>query len=182
MCFKIRLFNVVKKIDFEKIKTRTHDFQRHKKKYIVFESNFVWSIDEYCKLNDWNLKIYANINVYSRHVIWIYVDINVKTIVNVKNQYVNIMKQNKMFSQFIRFDHDIEIILMIDSQYRLSQMTRTTNSKKKIKFNECYLFETNIFNQRIKSWWKQLCKNQLNFWKINFLFFLCVHNLLIWKN
>ena len=143
MFHKNRLFRTVKKIDSKDIKTRTYDLQRHRDEYTISKSDFVWSVNEYCKLNDWDLKIYACINAYFRNIIWIYVDLFARTAISVKSQYVKVMKKNNVISQFIRSNHDVKIILMIDSHYRLSQKMRTKIFQKKILFNECYLFDTN---------------------------------------
>ena len=41
MIYRNRLFKAMRKIDSKDVKARTHDMQRHRKKYIVSESDFV---------------------------------------------------------------------------------------------------------------------------------------------
>ena len=65
------------------VKQCAHDMQHKQQVYVVFDSNFVWFIDDYMKLESYDIEIYADIDAYSCYIIWIYVEIMTHIIINV---------------------------------------------------------------------------------------------------
>ena len=65
------------------VKQHAHNMQHKQQAYVVLSSNFMWSIDDYMKLESYDIEIYADIDAYSHYIIWIYVRITACTTVSV---------------------------------------------------------------------------------------------------
>jgi hypothetical protein len=170
--FKNKLFVVVRIVIFENIVRRTHDLQRHRDEYIMQDFNQIWFVDEYFKLKSFDIKIYDEINVYSRYIFWIYVNIFVRTQINVYCQYLNIVDDLHYMFIIIRFDKKTKTILMMQTHFELicnvfNVRTNLFVKKRQTIFKQCYYYEISSFNQRIEIWWKQLNKEQLSRWRVN---------------
>jgi hypothetical protein len=172
LIFRDRLFAVVRTVNFDNIARRTHDLQRHRDEYIVQDLNQIWFVDEYFKLKSFDIKIYNEINVYSRYVSWIYVDISTRTKVSVYRQYLNIVDDLQYMSVIIRFDKETEMTLMTQTHFELiynvfNVRTNLILKERQTTFKQCYYYEISTFNQRIETWWEQLSKEQLSRWRVN---------------
>jgi hypothetical protein len=66
-----------------------------------------------------SIKIYDEINVYSRYIFWIYVDIFARTKINVYRQYLNIVDDLHYMFIIIRFDKKTKTILMTQIHFKL---------------------------------------------------------------
>ena len=66
--------------------------QHKQQAYIVLNSNFVWFIDDYMKLESYSIEIYADIDAYSCYIIWIYIEITAYTAVSVLIQFLDIVQ------------------------------------------------------------------------------------------
>ena len=64
------------------VKQCAHNMQHKQQAYVVSDSNFVWSIDDYMKLESYDIEIYADIDAYSCYIIWIYVRIMTHTVIS----------------------------------------------------------------------------------------------------
>lgn len=144
-------------VDSENIKRRTRDFQKHKKKYIVQKLNQIWSMNEYLKLKSFDIEIYKNIDVYSKYVSWIYINMSICTKINVYCQYLNIVKNINLMLVIIRSNRKTKIFLMIQTHFEFkckksNIRTNFTTKKQQNMFKKCYYYKINTFNQRIKTW------------------------------
>ena len=59
------LFVIVKKLDFAEIAWCANDVQWYCSDFIVSDSDYLWFIDDHCKLNFFDIEIYADIDAYS---------------------------------------------------------------------------------------------------------------------
>jgi hypothetical protein len=113
LIFKDKLFAVVRIVNFDSIARRTHNLQRHRDEYIMQNLNQIWFVDKYLKLKSFDINIYDEINVYSRYVSWIYVDISTRTKIIVYRQYLNIVDNLQYMSVIIWFNRRTETTLMM---------------------------------------------------------------------
>jgi hypothetical protein len=67
--YRNRLFAAYRSLNPKAVRKRLHNLQRRKKEYIVPGSNYIWSIDDHCKLDPYKIEIYAAIDAYFRYVI-----------------------------------------------------------------------------------------------------------------
>jgi hypothetical protein len=83
-----RLFRAYKQLNPDGVQYRLRRLERTRGEYITPGPNFLWSIDQHSKLEHWGIEIYAAIDAFSRHVIWIYVGITARTAISCYKQYV----------------------------------------------------------------------------------------------
>jgi hypothetical protein len=172
LIFRNKLFAAERIVNFDNIARRTHDLQRHRDEYIVQDLNQIWFVDEYLKLKSFDIKIYDEINVYSRYVSWIYVDISTRTKVSVYRQYLNIVDDLQYMFIIIQSDRKTETTLMTQTHFEFicnvfNVRTNLILKERQATFKQCYYYEISTFNQRIEIWWRQLNKEQLSRWRVS---------------
>lgn len=145
--------------------------KRHRGAFVTPGPNYAWSMDAYCKLEFWGIQIYAAIDIYSRCLMWIYVGVTGRTAVSVFAQYIKTLADGGVVPQFIRSDRGLETTMAADAHFQLSQQLRNreSDSESPLAFNECFLFGTSKANQRIESWWNQMCTTSLGRWRDAFI-------------
>ena len=113
--FKNRLFAQYRALFFNIINRRFRDLQRVRGEYIIFNSNLIWSVDNYNKLRDYDIEIYVEINVYARYILWCTIEIFNRSIINVLCDYFDTIAAFNLNQQsrFVRFNRDNEIVLII---------------------------------------------------------------------
>jgi hypothetical protein len=85
--------------------------------YVVPGPDWLWCLDGHDKLVCFDIKIYGYIDVYSRKIIWFYVDNSNRTQVSVLRQYLYTIKAVGYCPNFIRSDKRREILIMADTHY-----------------------------------------------------------------
>ena len=70
------------------------------------------------------------------------------------------MKETDKFPQIIRSDHGVETPLIAAAHHRLRQVQGLN-----IPLDECFFYGTSTKNQRIESWWQQLSKGLIFYWR-----------------
>ena len=130
----------------EAVKAQKAGFQTQWGKFIVPGPNFIWSVDGHDKLSLYGIQIYASIDTYSCFIVWIYVRISACTAISVGQQYLTAIKHCKKQPQFVQSDHKGETTLMAAAHHQL-----WTLYKSDISFNQCYLYDTSVLNQRIEA-------------------------------
>lgn len=136
----------------------------------------VWSMDAYCKLDNWGIEIYAAIDVYSRRVIWAYVGVSSKTQASVLAQYLETALAGGRIPKIIRTDRGVETALVADAHYYLRHTMHRNGDRSgdrggdrsassSIELGDCFHYGTSKQNQRIESWWGQLAKSAISRWR-----------------
>ena len=151
--------------------------QCHQDAYIVSDSNFLWSVDDYLKLKSYDIEIYADINAHFCYIIWIYVKITACMTVSVLRQFLNVVDEIKLQSWIIWSDQDSETSLLTETHHKF---IRAYDSD--ISLEDCYFYDTSVKNQRIEIWWRQLMKEQLFKWCVDRILFHISHMILTYKN
>ena len=142
-----RLFAVVKELDPAGVARRASDAQRHRSDFIVPGPDYLWSIDGHCKLDFFDIEIYADIDAYSWYIIWIYIELFSHTAVSALVQFLTTLRTEDIHSQQIQSDHDVETSLLAVTHHAFMK-----KHDSKISFANCYFFETNTANQQIEAW------------------------------
>ena len=127
--------------------------QRTRDEYIVSDLNFIWSINDYYKLNMFEFKIYKIIDVYSWYIVWIYVEISSHISISCLWQFLDSTKKINKISRVIRFNQEVKTDLLAVAHHHLYQ-----DHELNILFKNCFFYEMSIKNQHIESWWNQLNK------------------------
>ena len=131
----------------KKIEKRWQIVQRKKEKYVTFEFNFIWFLNNHDKFKIYDIEIYAIVDAYFRYIIWIYVEISTRTVVSVLLQYLNIVEHMNFQSRFLRIDRNTKIVIMIEKHYILRKI-KTSN----LLLKKCYMYDINTLNVRIENW------------------------------
>ena len=153
---KNQLFAVVKKFDFAKIVWYASDVQQHCSDFIVSDSDYLWSINDHCKLDFFDIEIYADIDAYSWYITWIYIELFNHIVVNALVQFLTTLRTENIHSQQIWSDYDVEISLLVTTHHAFMK-----KHDSKILFVNCYFFEMSTANQWIEAWWAQLTDEML---------------------
>ena len=127
--------------------------------------NYAWSMDAHCKLEHWGIQIYAAIDVYSRHIVWIYIGITGRTQVSVLAQYLAAAASTSNIPLIIRSDRGAETRLASAAHLSLSQQLRTRPNGEPLLFGDCFRYGTSKKNQRIEAWWNQGTRATLGRWR-----------------
>ena len=96
-----QLFFIYHMIASDAVHWHVCDMQHQQKAYVASDSNFLWSIDNYMKLELYSIEIYAEIDIYSWYIIWIYVKIIVCMKISILTQFLNVVKILKVQFQII---------------------------------------------------------------------------------
>ena len=96
---KNQLFIIVKKLDSAEIAWYASDAQWHCSDFIVSDSDYLWSIDDHCKLDFFDIEIYAAIDAYSQYITWIYIELFSHTAVSALVQFLITLRTEDIHSQ-----------------------------------------------------------------------------------
>ena len=102
----------------------------------------MWFIDSHCKLNFFDIEIYAAIDAYSWYITWIYVEISSHTAVSTLVQFLTTLKIENVYSQQIQSNYNVETALLAAAHHAFMKVYISD-----ISFADCYWFETNTINQ-----------------------------------
>ena len=123
-----------------------YDLQQTQDEYIVSDFNFIWLINDYCKLNMFEFKIYKIIDAYSQYIVWIYVEISSHISISCLQQFLNLTKKINKILRVIKFDQEVKTDLLAVAHHCLHQ-----DHESNILFKNCFFYEMSTKNQRIKS-------------------------------
>jgi hypothetical protein len=147
-----------------RVEERTRKLHRRRGEFIVPGPDKLWSIDGHMKLEAWGIEIYASIDAYSRHILWIYVGVTARTQISVLSQYVNFLQTTGRKPRVIRSDRGVETPLLADCHLALSRV-----EDPDVKLDDIYLFGTSTKNQRIEAWWEDFTMTQTNPWIVSLI-------------
>ena len=161
--FRDYLYKIVKTLDPAGVYNRANDMNRHRGAYITPGPDYCWSMDAYCKFEEFGIQIYAAIDAYSRNVVWIYCGVSARTMISVYRQFATALERRGIAPQLIRTDKGKETIMAADAQYQHAILTRDPSCT----FRDCFIYGTSTANERIEAWWGQLSKEQLIHWLVS---------------
>ncbi len=162
--YSIQLYNLIKILNSDDVAQQKYDLQWTQDEYIVSDLNFIWSINDYCKLNMFEFEIYEIINVYSWYIVWIYVEISFHISISCFWQFLDSTKKTDKISKVIRFNQEVKTDLLAIAHYCFHQ-----DHELNILFKNCFFYKMNIKNQHIESWWNQLNKTLIYRWCVCYL-------------
>ena len=93
-----QLFAVVKELDSAEIAQHASDAQQHYSDFIVSDSDYLWFINDHCKLDFFDIEIYADIDAYSQYITWIYIELFSHIAVNVLVQFLTTLRTEDIHS------------------------------------------------------------------------------------
>ena len=84
-----------------------------------------------------------------------------RTAYSILGQYLQVLRKLSYYPQVISSDKGGEVPFVAEVHYALSRMTTLI-----LPFEKVYRFGTSPKNQRIESWWSQLEKSRLYYWRV----------------
>ena len=157
-----QLFSVVKELNSEEIQCCINNLQQHCTDYVVPGLNAVWSIDGHCKLDFFDIEIYAAIDAYSQYITWIYVEIFSHTAINILIQFLTTLWTEDVHPQLIQSDQGVETLLLAAAHHAFMKKHDPV-----MLFADCYWFGMSTANQQIEAWWAQLTAEMLFQWRVS---------------
>ena len=121
--------------------------------------SWVWYLDGYDKLKPYDFEIHGCMDGYSRHVLWFSVLRSNKDPNGVCNLYFNYLFIVKSFPRKIVAGRGTENVNIAGSQ-RFSMWNHSDDSSGYRSFQ----FGKSTTNQRIESFWSQLCRSCIDWW------------------
>ena len=123
------------------VKQHAHDMQCKWQAYVVSDSNFMWFIDDYMKLQSYNIDIYADIDAYSCYIIWIYVEIMIHTAVSMLTQFLDIIQNVQLQFWIVWSDKNNEKVFLKQAHHIFLKAYDSDISLK-----NCYFYDTDVKN------------------------------------
>ena len=163
--FRQSVARLLKEIDPRGSNARKKDLNRRRAEYIVPGPDWLWSLDGHDKLAEWGFQIYAAIDAYSRKIMWVYCGISNRTSRSILQQYLESVRDLGYFPKILRSDHGTECPLAAEAHYAFHRET-WADEQTQLKFGNVYFFGGSTHNQRIESWWGQLEKSKLYWWRV----------------
>ncbi|KAK6429957.1 hypothetical protein LTR95_013891 [Oleoguttula sp. CCFEE 5521] len=160
-----RLYAIARTNYSEVIEPRRQKAKRHRGKIIVPGPNYCLSMDGHCKLEKWGIQIYAAIDVYSRHIVWIYIGITGRSQVSVLTQYAAAAAHKGVIPFVIRSDRGAETTLAATAHWALSKAARTKPNGTPITLDDAFRHGTSKENVSIEMWWNQQTRSMLGRWR-----------------
>lgn len=102
------LFAIYKTRRPEEVGFRRTATQRRRRIVLPQGPDEQWSIDAYCKFEQFGIEIYVGIDGYSRYITWIYVGILARTGISALNGYLKTVRNLDRIPQYVRSDRGTE--------------------------------------------------------------------------
>ena len=142
---------------------RRRMMQAKKGEYIMLSLDQIWSIDGHNKLLLFGIEIYAYINAYSRNIIWIYVGILNYTSHLILQQYLMTCAKLGYCPMFFRADRGSKLPLIAKAHFAFLQLADPSI----VRVKDYFISGKSTQNERIESWWNELEKSQLYWWRVS---------------
>ncbi|KAI1494488.1 hypothetical protein F5X96DRAFT_617240 [Biscogniauxia mediterranea] len=91
---------------------RLRDFMHRRKGWTIPGPNYIWSVDGYCKLQHYGIKIYAAIDAYSRYIMWFHCGTAALSEVHVLRQYIKAVGEYNYIPMIMRANKGHETVLI----------------------------------------------------------------------
>ncbi|KAJ5334479.1 hypothetical protein N7452_006882 [Penicillium brevicompactum] len=150
-----RLYNVYRMLRPETVESRTRDFQRRPPPpKILAGPNLTWHVNGYTKLANFGFRIHAEIDSYSRYVLWINVGVDAHTAAGVLKHHLETVTAKGRQPRTLRSDLESEVPLLADAHFALRRVGDVD-----VQRDQCCAPGRANDTHRIESWWAQLAKS-----------------------
>jgi hypothetical protein len=117
------LYNTFSQLFPGEVTRRWQQMRAKRGGFTVPGPNYTWSIDAYCKLQDYGIEIYAGIDAYSRYIVWCYVGNSALTTRSIFAQYLKVISHFNFLPMVMRSDRGKETTMVAAAHFWLSQAT-----------------------------------------------------------
>lgn len=160
-----RLYNVYRMLRPDNVERRTRDFQpRPPPPKILAGPNLTWHVNGYSKLVNFGFRIHAEIDSYSRYVLWINVGVDCHTAAGVLKRHLETVSTKGRQPRTLRSDLESEVPLLADAHFALRRATEPN-----VQRDQCCAPGRATDTHRIESWWAQLAKSVVTFYYVSLI-------------
>ncbi|KAJ5791301.1 uncharacterized protein N7518_008312 [Penicillium psychrosexuale] len=150
-----RLYSVYRMLRPDTVERRTSDVPRRPPPpKILAGPNLTWHVNGYSKLANFGFRIFAELDSYSRYVLWIHVGVDAHTAVGVLKNHLETVASKNRQPRTLRSDLESEVPLLADAHFALRRVTEPDVLRE-----QCCAPGRATDTHRIESWWAQLAKS-----------------------
>ncbi|OQE42257.1 hypothetical protein PENCOP_c004G04275 [Penicillium coprophilum] len=150
-----RLYSVYRMLRPDTVERRTNDVPRRPPPpKILAGPNLTWHVNGYSKLANFGFRIHAELDAYSRYVLWIHIGVDAHTAVGVLKNHLETVASKNRQPRTLRSDLESEVPLLADAHFALRRATEPD-----IQREQCCAPGRAADTHRIESWWAQLAKS-----------------------
>ncbi|KAJ5207272.1 hypothetical protein N7472_003720 [Penicillium cf. griseofulvum] len=150
-----RLYSVYRMLRPETVERRTSDVPRRPPPpKILAGPNLTWHVNGYSKLANFGFRIHAELDAYSRYVLWIHVGVDAHAAVGVLKNHLETVASKNRQPRTLRSDLESEVPLLADAHFALRRATEPD-----VQREQCCAPGRAADTHRIESWWAQLAKS-----------------------
>ncbi|KAJ5788189.1 hypothetical protein N7457_003179 [Penicillium paradoxum] len=150
-----RLYSVYRMLRPDTVERRTSDVPRRPPPpKILAGPNLTWHVNGYSKLSNFGFRIHAEIDAYSRFVLWIHVGVEAHTAMGVLKNHLDTVASKNRQPRTLRSDLEAEVPLLADAHFALRRTT-----EPEVLREQCCAPGRATDTHRIESWWAQLAKS-----------------------
>ncbi|KAJ5143195.1 uncharacterized protein N7515_001982 [Penicillium bovifimosum] len=155
-----RLYSVYRMLRPDTTERRTSDVPRRPPPpKVLVGPNLTWHVNYYNKLANFGFRIHAEIDAYSRYVLWIHIGVEAHTAVGVLKNHLETVSSKKRQPRTLRSDLESEVPLLADVHFALRRTTEPD-----VQRDTCCAPGRAADTHRIESWWAQLAKSVVTLW------------------
>jgi hypothetical protein len=158
-----RLYSVYRMLRPDTVERRTSDVPRRPPPPKVLAGpNLTWHVNAYSKLANFGFRIHAEIDAYSRYVLWIHVGVEAHTAVGVLKNHLETVSSRNRQPRTLRSDLESEVPLLADAHFALRRTTEPD-----VQREQCCAPGRATDTHRIESWWAQLAKSVVTLYHVS---------------
>lgn len=158
-----RLYSVYRMLRPDAVGRRTSDVPRRPPPpKILAGPNLTWHVNGYSKLANFGFRIHAEIDAYSRYVLWIHVGVEAHAAVGVLKNHLEIVSSKNRQPRTLRSDLESEVPLLAGAHFALRRATEPD-----VQREECCAPGRATDTHRIESWWAQLAKSVVTLYHVS---------------
>jgi hypothetical protein len=150
-----RLYSVYRMLRPDTVERRTSDVPRRvPPPKILAGPNLTWHVNNYSKLANFGFRIHAEIDSFSRFVLWLNVGVGAHTAVSVLKHHLDAVSSKGRQPRTLRSDLESEVPLLAEAHFNLRRA-----SEPDVERDQCCAPGRATDTHRIESWWAQLAKS-----------------------
>jgi transposase len=158
-----RLYNVYRMMRPDTVERRTSEFQRRPPPpKILAGPNLTWHVNGYSKLANFGIRIHAEIDSYSRYVLWIHVGVDAHTAMGVLKHHLESVSAKNRQPRTLRSDLESEVPLLADAHFALRRA-----AEPDVQREQCCAPGRANDTHRVESWWAQLAKSVVTLYHVS---------------
>lgn len=159
-----RLYSVYRMLRPETVEHRTNDVHRCPlpPPKALAGPNLTWHVNGYSKLANFGFRIHAEIDSYSRYVLWIHIGVEAHMAMGVVKNHIETVSSKNRQPRTLRSDLEAEVPLLAEAHFALRRATEPD-----VQREQCCAPGRATETHRIESWWAQLAKSVVTLYHVS---------------